>query len=171
VIHFHETSAKSVTVRLLLKGGGCENVSTQYTLPDTALGAGRDLEGVRKCVLDSVHRAQGKGCGPGVLGVCVGGDRGTGYVTAKEQLFRDLDDVNEDKTLAKLEKRLLREANSMGVGPMGFGGETTLLGVKMSARNRVPASFFVSVSYMCWAYRRNGFKISENGRIGRWLHS
>jgi len=171
VIHFHETSAKSVTVRLLLKGGGCENVSTQYTLPDTALGAGRDLDGVRKCVLDSVHQAQGKGCGPGVLGVCIGGDRGTGYVTAKEQLFRDLDDVNEDKVLAKMEKQLVREANSMGIGPMGFGGETTLLGIKMSARNRVPASFFVSVSYMCWAYRRNGFKISANGRIGRWLHS
>lgn len=170
VLHFHETTAKSATVRLMLKGGGCENVGIQYTLPDVGLGAGRDLAGVRRCVLDAVHRAQGKGCGPGVLGVCVGGDRGTGTMAAKEQFFRTLDDENPDKTLAKLEKQLLKEANSLGIGPMGFGGETTLFGVKMTARNRVPASFFVTVSYMCWSYRRNGVTLSEAGRVGRWIY-
>lgn len=170
VLHFHETTARSATVRLMLKGGGCENVGVQYTLPDTGLGAGRDLAGVRTCVLDAVHRAQGKGCGPGVLGVCVGGDRGSGTVAAKEQFFRTLDDVNPDKTLAKLEKQLLQEANDLGIGPMGFGGATTLFGVKMTARNRVPASFFVTVSYMCWSYRRNGMSLSESGRVGRWIY-
>lgn len=171
VIHFHETAGKAMTVRIMLKGGGSENVSTQYALPDNRLGAGRDLEGVRKCVLDAVHLAQGKGCGPGILGVCVGGDRATGYVSAKEQFFRDLDDKNEDEVLSKLEQSLLADANSLGIGPMGFGGGTTLLGVKLTARNRVPASFYVTVSYMCWAYRRNGFKILENGRVGRWLYN
>jgi fumarate hydratase, class I len=170
VMHFHEVTAKAMTVRMMLKGGGSENVSVQYALPDNRLGAGRDLDGVRKCVLDSVHQAQGKGCGPGILGVCVGGDRATGYVSAKEQFFRDLDDDNDDKTLAKLEKSLVKEANSLGIGPMGFGGGTTLFGIKMTARNRVPASFYVTVAYMCWAYRRNGFKLSESGRITGWVY-
>ena len=171
VIHFHEVPGKSLKVRMMLKGGGCENVGIQYSLPDTGLGAGRDLDGVRRCVLDAVHRAQGKGCGPGVLGVCIGGDRATGPVSAKENFLRPLDDVNPDKTLARLEKSLLKEANSLGVGPMGFGGETTLMGVKIVARNRVPASFFVSISYMCWAYRRNGFILSPTGRITSWLYA
>ncbi len=171
VIHFHETTAKAMTVRLMLKGGGSENVSVQYALPHAGLGAGRDLEGVRRCVLDAVNRAQGKGCGPGVLGVCVGGDRPTGFAAAKEQFFRTLDDINPDRTLARLEKRLVKEANSLGIGPMGFGGGTTVLGIKMTARNRVPASFYVSVSYMCWAYRRDGCKLSEAGRVTSWLYS
>ena len=170
-IHFHETKAKSMTVRMMLKGGGCENVGVQYALPNTALGAGRDLEGVRRCVLDAVHKAQGKGCGPGVLGVCVGGDRASGFAASKEEFFRALDDKNPDPTLARLEKRLVREANSLGVGPMGFGGETTVMGIKLTHRNRVPASFYVSISYMCWAYRRDGCKISQSGKVTSWLYS
>ena len=170
VVHFHEVAGNGLRVRLMLKGGGSENMSSQYSLPDNRLGAGRDLEGVRRCVLDAVHQAQGKGCGPGILGVCVGGDRGTGYVSAKEQFFRDLGDRNEDPVLARLEKQMLAEANALGIGPMGFGGGTTLLGVKLTARNRVPASFFVTVAYMCWAYRRNGFKLSESGRVTGWLY-
>jgi fumarate hydratase class I len=159
-----------MTVRMMLKGGGCENVGAQYTLPDTRLGAGRDLAGVRTCILDAVHQAQGKGCGPGILGVCVGGDRGSSYIASKEEFFRELDDVNEDRRLAKLERQILKEANSLGIGPMGFGGATTLLGCKITHRNRVPASFFVSVSYMCWAFRRDGFKLSETGKITSWLY-
>ena len=125
-IHFHPAKGKALTVRMMLKGGGCENVSIQYSLPDNRIGAGRDLAGVRKCLLDSVVQAQGKGCGPGILGVCIGGDRGTGYIAAKETLFRTMDDKNEDPRLAKLEKTIMTEANSLGIGPMGFGGATTL---------------------------------------------
>ena len=131
-------------------------MSRQYSLPDATLGAGRDLEGVRKCILDAVQKIQGYGCAPGILGVCVGGDRATGYEVAKEQLLRPLD--GSDKTgqteIVKLEKRLLKEANGLGIGPMGLGGKTTLLGVKIAARPRVPASFFVTIAYMCWACRR-----------------
>ena len=168
--HFHTAKGKALKVRMMLKGGGCENVGAQYSLPDNRIGAGRDLEGVRRCLLDAVLNAQGKGCGPGVLGVCIGGDRGSGYVAAKEEFFRMLDDSNPDKKLDKMEKQILKEANSLGIGPMGFGGETTLLGVKITHRNRVPASFFVSVSYMCWAFRRDGFKLSESGKITSWLY-
>jgi fumarate hydratase class I len=109
---------------------------------------------VRKVVLDAVHQAQGQGCAPGILGVAIGGDRGSAYYASKEVLFRRLDDENENPELAQLEKRLTEEANQLGIGPMGFGGKTTVLGTKITALNRLPASYFVTVSYMCWAYRR-----------------
>lgn len=168
--HLHQTRARALTVRTILKGGGCENVGAQYSLPDVNLGAGRDLAGVRRCILDAVMKAQGKGCGPGILGVCIGGDRGSGYGASKEEFLRSLDDTNENPVLAKLEKQIVAEANRLGIGPMGFGGTTTLLGCKITHRNRLPASYFVSVSYMCWAYRRDGFQLSQSGKITRWLY-
>lgn len=169
-IHFHEHKKKSIEVRLMLKGGGCENVGAQYKLPDVGLGAGRDLDGVRKVILDAVVKAQGKGCGPGVLGVCIGGDRGSGYVKSKEMLLRKLDDKNDHKDLRKLEKDIVETSNKFGIGPMGFGGKTTLLGCKVGVLNRLPASFFVSISYMCWAYRRHGMVLGNNNSIKKWLY-
>lgn len=161
VIHYvpakNRRAAPAVT--LLMKGGGSENMSRQYSLPDAALGAGRDLEGVRRCVLDAVHKAQGYGCAPGILGVCVGGDRACGFEEAKHQLLRRLDDTNRDPALARLEKRLVKEANALGIGPMGLGGKTTVLGVKIGSRPRVPASFFVTVAYLCWAARRQSMRL------------
>jgi fumarate hydratase class I len=154
VIHFHEWDKPHLQADLMLKGGGSENVSSQYALPAAALGAGRDVEGIRRAVIDGVFQAQGKGCGPGVIGVGVGGDRATSMAEAKEQLVRQLDDTNPDPELGELEQRLHKELNELGVGPMGFGGATTVLGVKVGKRHRLPASFFVSVAYMCWACRR-----------------
>ena len=153
-IHFEEVEGDTLTVDLMLKGGGCENVGAQYSLPDIALGAGRDLGGVRKVVLDAVHKAQGKGCAPGILGIAIGGDRGSSYLASKEVFFDKMADDNSDPQLAELETRLTEEANQLGIGPMGFGGQTTVLGTKITSLNRLPASYFVSVSYMCWAYRR-----------------
>lgn len=170
VIHYHQSKRRDVRVRLMLKGGGCENVGAQYAMPDTRLGAGRDLDGVRKVVLDAVLQAQGKGCGPGVLGVCIGGDRSTGYEHAKMQLLRTLDDKNPHAALAKMEDEIVTQANTLGIGPMGFGGQTTLLGCKIGYLNRLPASYFVSVSYMCWAYRRLGCVMTTNGKIKRFLY-
>lgn len=170
-IHFYETTKKEVEVKLVLKGGGCENVSAQYSLPDTTLGAGRDLEGVRKVVIDAVYKAQGKGCGPGALGVCIGGDRADSAYAAKKQLLRKLDDKNSIPELAKLESEVVETCNKLGIGPMGFGGKTTLLSCKMTHANRVPASFFVSISYMCWAFRRQGVVLdSKKHTIKKWLY-
>ncbi len=152
--HFEEWEKKDLKVNLLLKGGGSENVGVQYKLPHSPLKAGRDLEGVRRVVLDAVFQAQGKGCAPGVLGIALGSDRGSGYVHAKEQLFRPLGDTNLVPELAELEERLLRECNELGIGPMGFGGQTTVFGVKIGAYHRLPACYFVSIAYMCWACRR-----------------
>jgi fumarate hydratase, class I len=152
--HFEEWEADRLQADLLLKGGGSENVCAQYKLPHVTLKAGRDLDGVRKVVLEAVYQAQGKGCAPGVLGIAIGGDRGSGYVHAKEQLFRPLGDVNPLPELATLEERLLRECNELSIGPMGFGGKTTVFGVKIGAYHRLPACYFVSIAYMCWACRR-----------------
>jgi fumarate hydratase, class I len=153
-IHFEEVEGDSLTIDLMLKGGGCENVGAQYSMPDSRIGAGRDLAGVRKVVLDAVHQAQGYGCAPGILGVAIGGDRGSSYLASKETLFRKLDEPSPNPELAALEERLTGEANQLGIGPMGFGGKTTVLGTKITSLNRLPASYFVTVSYMCWAYRR-----------------
>ncbi len=169
-LHFYETNKKEVEVKLVLKGGGCENVSAQYSLPDTNLGAGRDLDGVRKVVIDAVHKAQGKGCGPGALGVCVGGDRADSAYLAKKQLLRKLDDSNPHKDLNKMEKEIVETCNKLGIGPMGFGGKTTLISCKMTHANRVPASFFVSISYMCWAFRRQGIVLDKKNLIKKWLY-
>ena len=155
VIHYVD-GQKPGCVTLVMKGGGSENMSRQYSLPDASLAAGRDLVGVRKCILDAVRKAQGFGCAPGILGVCIGGDRATAYEVAKEQLLRPLGAVgaSKDATLRRLERDILKDANSLGIGPMGLGGKTTLLGVRIAARPRVPASFFVTIAYMCWACRR-----------------
>ncbi len=161
-IHFEEIEGEELIVDLILKGGGCENVGAQYSLPDRRLAAGRDMEGVRKVVLDAVCKAQGKGCAPGVLGVAVGGDRGSSYYGSKEALFRKLDEPNPDPDLNTLEERLTEEANRLNIGPMGFGGKTTVLGTKIKGMHRLPASFFVSVSYMCWAHRRRRMIVRDS---------
>jgi len=163
-----------IEVKLILKGGGCENKNIQYSLPCELehLGrADRHLDGVRKCILHAVWQAQGQGCSAGALGVCIGGDRASGYSHAKDQLFRTLDDVNPDPKLAGLEDYIMKYGNTLGIGTMGFGGEATLIGCKIGALNRLPASFFVSVAYDCWAFRRLGVVVdARTGAIKRWLY-
>jgi fumarate hydratase, class I len=174
IVHFDQWEKNEIEVRLILKGGGCENTNAQYALPVELphLGrADRTLEGVRKCILHAVWHAQGKGCSPGAVGVCIGGDRTSGYSHAKEQLFRTLDDVNPDPRLADLETSIMADVNRLGIGAMGFSGATTLIGCKIGALNRLPASFFVSVAYDCWAFRRLGVVLdARTGAIDRWLY-
>lgn len=170
VLHFEQGARKTVDIRLMLKGGGCENVGAQYALPDERLGAGRDLEGARRCIMDAVWQAQGKGCSPGILGVCIGGDCATGAMHAKEQFLRKLGDRSPLKVLAALEARVLRDAATLGIGPMGLGGTTTLLDVKVGTLSRLPASFFVTVAYMCWSFRRRGAVFGVEGGLQRRLY-
>ncbi len=170
VVHFHQHRSPEIAVRLVLKGGGCENVGAQYSLPNEKLKANRDLDGCRKAILDAVLQAQGKGCGPGILGVCIGGDRATSYEFSKQQFLRTLNDHNPNPELDKLEQDIVETSNRLGIGPMGFGGKTTLLGAKIGVLNRLPASYFVSISYMCWAYRRQGITLDAQGNIQKWLY-
>jgi fumarate hydratase class I len=174
VIHFEQWERDDIEVKLLLKGGGCENMNAQYSLPAELAHLGRadrTIDGVRKAILHAVWNAQGKGCGPGAIGVCIGGDRTSGYAHAKQQLFRTLDDVNGDTRLAELEADVMRTVNTLGVGTMGFGGAVSLIGCKVGVLNRLPASFFVSVAYDCWAFRRLGIVMNaRTGAITRWLY-
>jgi fumarate hydratase, class I len=174
IIHFDQWEQDEIEVKLILKGGGCENTNAQYSLPaelDHLGRADRSLEGVRKCILHAVWKAQGKGCSPGAVGVCVGGDRTSGYLHAKEQLFRTLDDTNSDPRLGEIETSVMEEANRLAVGPMGFSGKASLIGCKIGALNRLPASFFVSVAYDCWAFRRLGVRVdATSGAIATWLY-
>jgi fumarate hydratase, class I len=170
VVRYEQGARENASIRLLMKGGGSENVGCQYGLPDPRLGADRDLEGVRRCILDAIVKAQGHGCAPGVLGVCIGGDRATGYEIAKEQFLRKLDDRAKVKTLARLEDRMMKEERELRIGPMGLGGGSSLLGVKIGAISRIPACFFVTVSYVCWALRRRGVVLGPQGGIQRWLY-
>lgn len=174
VIHFEQWEKDDIDVRLILKGGGCENKNIQYSLPMEIPGlgkAGRDLDGIRKCIMHAVYQAQGQGCSAGFIGVGIGGDRTTGYELAKQQLFRHTDDTNEIGELRKLEEYVMENANKLGIGTMGFGGAVTLLGCKIGVMNRLPASFFVSVAYNCWAYRRQGVLLNaESGGIKSWIY-
>jgi fumarate hydratase class I len=174
VIHFEQWERDEIEVKLILKGGGCENKNIQYSLPTELEGigkAGRDLDGIRKCILHAVYQAQGQGCSAGFIGVGIGGDRTTGYELAKQQLFRKVDDVNPNEDLRKLEDYIMENANKLGIGTMGFGGQVSLLGCKIGVMNRLPASFFVSVAYNCWAFRRQGVLINAStGEIKDWVY-
>lgn len=164
LIHFEESDQDSLVIDLLLKGGGCENVGAQYQLPDEQIGAGRDLEGARRAVLHAVQQAQGLGCAPGILGVVIGGDRASAYAASKRLFLRRLDDHNPNPVLAALEEQLTEQANQLQIGPMGFGGRITVLATKIDSLSRLPASFFVTVSYMCWACRRKRMRL-EAGEV------
>lgn len=170
--HFEQHGSSNWEIQLIQKGGGCENMSAQYALPHEFAGkrGGRDLEGVRLCLLDAVQKAQGRGCAPGFLGVSIGGDRAEGFDHAKKQLLRPLDDVNPVEPLAALEARVLDECNKLDIGPMGFGGKLTLGSCKIGHLNRLPASYFVTVAYMCWAFRRRGMLLDRNFEMIKWMH-
>ncbi|MBN2301716.1 MAG: fumarate hydratase [Lentisphaerae bacterium] len=170
VFHFQQKARKTVDVRLVMKGGGSENVGRQFSLPDAEIGASRDLEGVRKCILQAVWEAQGNGCAPGILGVCIGGDRTTGYTHSKEQFLRKIGEKSPVKLLAKLEERIIKDCRKLDIGPMGLGGRATLLDAKIDALSRHPACYFVTVSFMCWAFRRRGVLLGPEGGIKRWLY-
>jgi fumarate hydratase class I len=174
VMHFEQWEGEDIEVRLLLKGGGCENKNIQYSVPCELPNLGRadrNIDGVRKCIMHAVYQAQGQGCSVGAIGVAIGGDRASGYNFAKQQLFRTLDDINPNPELAKLEQYVMENANRLGIGSMGFGGKVTLIGCKIGAYHRLPACFFVTVAYDCWAFRRLGVVLdARTGSIKRWLY-
>ncbi len=138
-------------IGLMLKGGGSENVGAQFSLPDEDINANRDLDGVKNCVIEAVYQAQGKACPPYFIGVGIGGDRAGSMKLAKEQFWRKL--KHSHPQLRDLEEDLLVKLNQLGIGPMGVGGSTTVLSVKADYLARLPASYFVSVAFTCWAFR------------------
>ncbi len=159
LIYIEELEEESLIIDLMLKGGGCENLSKTYKLPTTfyydnkTIIAERDFDGIKKCVLDAVIDAQGKGCPPYTIGVGIGGAKDQVSFIAKKQLLRRIEDINPKFELADLEVKIFEDINKLGIGT-GLGGKTTAIGVKIGAGHRHPASYFVEVSFCCWANRR-----------------
>ena len=154
VLYFEESKGNTLRIDLMLKGSGSENIGQLYKLPIEELRAERDLNGVMKCALDAVYKAQGKGCPPYIIGVGIGAAKDQVSKLSKEQLLRKLEDTNKNPVLSEIEKKLLVDINRLGIGPLGFGGSTTALGVKIGLNHRHPAAYFVDISISCWADRR-----------------
>jgi len=153
IIHFEESEGE-IKIDLMLKGGGSENVSAIYQLPNTEIKAHRNLDGVRRCVLDAIFKAQGKGCPPYVIGISIAGSVEEAAHLSKQQLLRKISDENENSELRDFEKNVLEEVNQLGIGPLGLGGRATAMTVKITSGLRHPASFFVGISIGCWCMRR-----------------
>ena len=160
LVYIDETDEQTLTVDLMLKSGLSENLGQTYNLPallnvgGTEVSAGRDFDGVGKCVLDAVSRARGGSCPPYIIGAAIGGARDQVTFLSKRQLMRRLHDVHPDPAIAGLEVRILNEVNSYDLGPPWVAGQTAVLGVKIAAGHRHPESYFVDVSFACWAHRR-----------------
>ncbi len=160
LVYIDETDEQTLTVDLMLKSGLSENLGQIYKLPallnmgGLEVAAGRDFDGVGKCVLDAVSRARGEGCPPYTIGVAIGGAKDQVTFLSKKQLMRRLHDVHADPAIAGLEARILNEINSLDSGSPGVAGQTVALGVKIAAAYRHPESYFVDVSFACWAHRR-----------------
>lgn len=159
-VYAEETEEQALIVDLMLKGGGCENLGQTYKLPavltfgDKEVIAERDFDGVRKCVLDAVFKAQGRGCPPYTIGVAIGGAKDQTAFLSKKQLMRRITDTHPNAAIAELENKILNDINSLGIGTAGLGGRTTAIGVKITTAYRHPASYFVDISFSCWANRR-----------------
>jgi fumarate hydratase subunit alpha len=148
VIHVKLVPGNQIKITLAPKGGGSENMSlVKMLIPSDG------IEGIKKLVLHTIFYAGGKPCPPLVVGVGIGGNLEKSALIAKEAIMRDLADESPDPVLAKLEKELLDEINQLGVGPMGFGGTTTALAVKINAYPCHIASLPVAVNLQCHASR------------------
>jgi fumarate hydratase class I len=152
--YFEQTEEGNLIIDLSLRGAGSENSGASYRLPDERLGAERDLEGVRRCVLDAVHSAQGRGCPPYTVGVGIAGTRLMAAGLSRMALMRKLEDRARADAIRDLEDSLLSEINLLGIGALGLGGGCTALSVKINHAHRHTGSYFVDVSLACWANRR-----------------
>jgi len=144
----------------LPKGGGSTNMS-QLTM----MTPGRGIKGVKEIVLKRVASMEGKPCPPTILGVGIGGSASISMELAKESLLRPVGKRHEENRVAELEEELKERANNLGVGPMGVGGETTVLDVKIEYDYRHPASFPVGITPQCWANRRVSLKLTPSGEV------
>jgi len=154
------TEGTDLKVTYLPKGGGSTNMS-QLTM----MTPGRGIKGVKEIVLERIASMEGKPCPPTVVGVGLGGSASIAMNLAKKSLLRPVGENHEEPEVADLEQELKHRANNLKVGPMGVGGDTTVLDVKIEYDYRHPASFPVGITPQCWANRRTSFKITPEGKV------
>jgi fumarate hydratase subunit alpha len=149
----------------MTKGGGSENVCVTGMLVP-----GEGIKGLKKFVIDAVIKAGAQPCPPTILGIAMGGGVDVSIKLAKKTLLKPLNELNSDPEIAKLEKELFEAANMTGIGPMGLGGKTTVLGVHIDYAFRHPASFPAAVAFNCWASRRASARINADGTVEYLTH-
>ncbi len=164
-IHWEVTAGDALEITVMPKGGGSENVSALGMLSPS-----QGLKGLKKFVIETVVNAGAKPCPPTILGVAVGGGADIALKLAKASLLKPLNQPNPNPELAKLEQELREAANQTGIGPMGLGGKTTVLDVKVDYAHRHPASYPVAVVVQCWAARRASARISSEGKVEYLTH-
>ncbi len=164
-LHWEIVPGDSLELTVMTKGGGSENVClTGMLVP------GEGIRGLKKFVIDAVIKAGAKPCPPNILGVAIGGGADIAMKLAKKVLLKPLDEHNPDSEIAEIEKEILEAANMTGIGPMGLGGKTTVLGVHMDYAYRHPASFPAAVAFNCWAARRASARINADGAVEYLTH-
>ncbi len=159
-IHWEVVPGDKLEITVLPKGGGSENVCALGMLNPS-----QGISGLKKFVIDTVINAGAKPCPPTILGVAVGGGADIAMKLAKQTLLQPLNQPNSNPELAKLEQELCAAANLTGIGPMGLGGKTTVLDVKVDYAHRHPASYPVAVVVQCWAARRASARIYSDGKV------
>ncbi|MEM2104117.1 MAG: fumarate hydratase [Candidatus Bathyarchaeia archaeon] len=164
-IHWEIVPGDTLELTVMTKGGGSENVCTTRMLVP-----GEGINGLKKFVMETITTAGAQPCPPTIVGVGMGGGADIAMKLAKKALLRPLSQPNPNPEIAKLEKELYEAANMTGIGPMGLGGKTTVLGVNVEYAFRHPASFPAAVAFNCWAARRASAKISSDGTIEYLTH-
>lgn len=160
IIFWEIVEGNGLELTVMMKGGGSENVSALGMLNPSD-----GINGVKKFVVDAVIKAGAQPCPPTILGVAIGGTADMATYLAKKALFKPLNEENPESNLARLEHELLQAVNLTGIGPMGLGGKTTVLGIHLDYAFRHPASFPVAVAFSCWADRHASAKISSNCQV------
>lgn len=164
-INWEIVPGNSLELTVMTKGGGSENVCVTGMLVP-----GEGINGLKRFVVEAVIKAGSKPCPPNILGVAIGGGADISMKLAKKALLRPLNEPNPDAEIAKLEKEILEAVNMTGIGPMGLGGKTTVLGVNIDYAYRHPASFPAAVAFNCWAARRASARINADGTIEYLTH-
>jgi fumarate hydratase subunit alpha len=164
-VHWEIVQGDSLELTVMMKGGGSENACALGMLVP-----GEGLKGLKRFVVDAVIKAGAQPCPPTIIGVGVGGGADTALNLAKKALLKPLDEVNVNPEVAGLEREILEMANMTGIGPMGLGGRTTVLGVHVDYAFRHPASFPVAVAFNCWAARRASARIKADGSVEYLTH-
>ncbi|MCF8085616.1 MAG: fumarate hydratase [Desulfohalobiaceae bacterium] len=155
LIHTDLVPGSGITIRFMAKGGGSENMSRC-----TMLTPAQGWEGIKEFVLDRVATAGPNPCPPTIVGVGVGGSFDQAPLLAKKSLFRPLDQEHPDPEIAEMERELLDEINALGIGPMGLGGRTTSLGLRMEMAPCHIASLPLAVNVQCHSSRHEEVVVS-----------
>jgi fumarate hydratase subunit alpha len=154
-----------IEITVMPKGGGSENVCTL-----SMLIPGEGVKALKKFVANAVISAGSQPCPPNILGIGIGGGADIAMKLAKEALLRPLNSPHPNPEIARLEVELYEAVNKTGIGPMGLGGDFTVLGVNVEYAHRHPASYPAAVAFQCWAARRASARLYPDGKIEYLTH-